>query len=481
MLFTTSCAVTVWVSVANTSPGCAGVFAMSACEPDPSGQEQHRRFSFRRRKLTTVPEPPGKDGRVFRAPTDDKSEVNGVEESVLKPKLGTERDKMDLQFMVALEIEELLPERLRRMNTKQAEHYLQTAEPRLLHSTLPQEQVFTSENVGAFSCHGIEPHPYIVDGGSSLFADLTDATLITILTRKINQDRGHVTYPYGGCERTVLFAAYDGHGERGELVAQYAMYEIQSRLHRHPDYERDIEKAIHETFVAVDTDISRRRIMQPLFSGSTACVALLRDKTLFVSNVGDSRAVLARRMPNRENQKHSTAPLAVQMPMAIDLTTDQNASCPVERDRIVKSGGFVSMPERPGLPPRIWLDPACTRIGLAMSRSLGDHALKRSGVIPNPVVTRLVLTEQDEFVIVATDGVWEFIDSQEAVGIVADFFTRGYGASEACVGLIQAAMKKWREVEGDYRDDITAIVVRVGDLWGEEEDSTIDAIAEKDK
>ena len=49
--------------------------------------------------------------------------------------------------------------------------------------------------------------------------------------------------------------------------------------------------------------------------------------------------------------------------------------------------------------------------------------------------------------------------------IVQQCFEKGLGASEACKELIRVAMKKWKEEEGDYRDDITAIVVRVDGIW----------------
>ena len=75
-----------------------------------------------------------------------------------------------------------------------------------------------------------------------------------------------------------------------------------------------------------------------------------------------------------------------------------------------------------------------------------------------------------QFFLIATDGVWEFISSEEAVSIIQSCFERGLGASDACKELIRIAMDKWKEIEGDYRDDITAIVVRVDGLWesGEE-------------
>lgn len=174
----------------------------------------------------------------------------------------------------------------------------------------------------------------------------------------------------------------------------------------------------------------------------------------------------------------------------------------------------MSAPPEEGLSARVWLDAGCTQIGLAMSRSIGDHAVlvrtplalgccendvdypRRSlaqtvGVIAQPEVVRHDITSDDRFMILATDGVWEFIPSQEAVDIVAGELE--HGAEHACRKLIQTAaerydpcgsacgptfallvaltwspsrgacwwllVNRWRQNEGDYRDDITAVVV----------------------
>ena len=152
---------------------------------------------------------------------------------------------------------------------------------------------------------------------------------------------------------------------------------------------------------------------------------------------------------------------------AIDLSIDQNPDSPGEQERIESCGGFVSPPPEEGLSARVWLDPEFTHIGLAMARSLGDHAVKSVGVISEPVVTYHDLTDDDEFMIIATDGVWEFISSEEAVEIVHKRLrvSSGGGATAACRELIETAAKRWAEHEGDYRDDITAVVVKTNELW----------------
>ena len=70
----------------------------------------------------------------------------------------------------------------------------------------------------------------------------------------------------------------------------------------------------------------------------------------------------------------------------------------------------------------------------------------------------------DLFLILASDGVWEFIDNDEAVAIVGQFYDKGLPALDACRFLIAKAALCWRKFEGDYRDDITAIVVYLPDV-----------------
>jgi len=96
-----------------------------------------------------------------------------------------------------------------------------------------------------------------------------------------------------------------------------------------------------------------------------------------------------------------------------------------------------------------------------MARSIGDNAVKKVGVIATPEVRKHVLTDDDEFMILASDGVWEFISSDDAVASVAASLQATNSATLACKRLIDAAIQQWKDNEGDYRDDITAIVMRL--------------------
>ena len=314
---------------------------------------------------------------------------------------------------------------------------------------------FPRHIVGTYSCHGIEPvFDYEGDDG-----DDQHHFKLPACAAKINQDRGGVAFPYANNSRMAIFAVYDGHGEGGEHIAQYALHEIPKRLEQHEDFLKGgFEAAFKDVFVNVDRDLTLIQDITPMYSGCTACVVLLKDKELFLANAGDSRAVMAQ----KQIQPFGPAQCVYK---SVDLTVDQNPDSPGEQERIESMGGFVSPPPEEGLSARVWLDSQFRQFGLAMSRSIGDHAVKSVGVIACPVVTHYEITPDDDFIIIATDGVWEFLSSQQAVDLVAQELENGKGSSEACQCLIEAAAAMWHEHEGDYRDDITALVVRVKELW----------------
>ena len=157
---------------------------------------------------------------------------------------------------------------------------------------------------------------------------------------------------------------------------------------------------------------------------------------------------------------------------AEDLSIDHKPDLPEERKRILAKGGTVSEGGA-GRPSRVW---AHGRIGLAMSRSLGDGECKGVGVIPDPEVLHSVSSpvakeggDGDLFVIVASDGVWEFIESVEACQLVH----KHKNATEACSALVLEAAQRWKRFEGSYRDDITAIVAFLPfleDQWPDEDE-----------
>lgn len=92
-----------------------------------------------------------------------------------------------------------------------------------------------------------------------------------------------------------------------------------------------------------------------------------------------------------------------------------------------------------------------------MSRSLGDRVASSVGVICDPEILELPLEASDKFIVIASDGVFEFISSEEAVELIVPYWKRGdyRGASEA---LAAEAQRRW-VAEADMVDDITCIVM----------------------
>ena len=71
---------------------------------------------------------------------------------------------------------------------------------------------------------------------------------------------------------------------------------------------------------------------------------------------------------------------------------------------------------------------------------------------------------RDKFIVMASDGVWEFLSSEDVAGIVNGFMEQGQDAIQAARFVIAKAAMAWRVEEGDYRDDITCIVLYLNDL-----------------
>jgi serine/threonine protein phosphatase PrpC len=137
-------------------------------------------------------------------------------------------------------------------------------------------------------------------------------------------------------------------------------------------------------------------------SGSTAVTTLIRENKLICANLGDPGAVIGRLHGNQWE--------------AIPQTIDHKPTDPSEHARVTKAGGVISpvknyAGESIG-PPRVWVKNSYPPTpGLAMTRSLGDLVGSWAGVIATPEITEHTLTPDDKFVILASDGVWEFLSN----------------------------------------------------------------------
>jgi len=258
-------------------------------------------------------------------------------------------------------------------------------------------------------------------------------------TRKINQDRALSVYPYLDDPTLALMGVFDGHGKLGEHASQFVIDHLPSNLSGQPSYGAgDRSSALKKAFVEVDNAMGKS--FDASVSGTTAVAAVMQGNKLMVANSGDSRAIIARRGANGKL-------------VAFDLTTDQKPDTPAEKARIEKLGGRVSAAAADGTPARVWHNFR----GLAMARSIGDHNAKTVGVIAEPEVTDYTFTPDDQLLIIASDGVWEFLSSQDVCDIAAQVADPTTNHNTVCDLIVKKAAESWEREEGDYRDDITCV------------------------
>ena len=121
--------------------------------------------------------------------------------------------------------------------------------------------------------------------------------------------------------------------------------------------------------------------------------------------------------------------------------------------------GPVSVPVGPC---RVWYQHCGETLGLAMSRSLGDSVVHRCGVSAEPETLEHTIDEYDEFIIIATDGVWDVLDNNQAVQMVAAYSTKSpsWNPLEASATVCKFARGRWEKLS-PMVDDITCIVVKL--------------------
>ena len=93
-----------------------------------------------------------------------------------------------------------------------------------------------------------------------------------------------------------------------------------------------------------------------------------------------------------------------------------------------------------------------------MSRSIGDSIAHSVGVIAEPEIFTFDFVGNEKFIVIASDGIWEYIDSEECIKIIKDFYENNMDAVGGLNALVKEAFKRWK-IEEDNIDDITAIVL----------------------
>ena len=92
-----------------------------------------------------------------------------------------------------------------------------------------------------------------------------------------------------------------------------------------------------------------------------------------------------------------------------------------------------------------------------MSRSLGDYVAQSVGVSPEPEINIYDISEQDRFIIIASDGVWEFLSNEDVAKLAEPFYSQGL-AEQAANAIVKEAANQWKQKE-EVIDDITCVIV----------------------
>lgn len=265
---------------------------------------------------------------------------------------------------------------------------------------------------------------------------------------KSNQDSYICLLNYLGSQNQHLFGIFDGHGFFGGQASEMAKKRLPANIEHFSGPLKLLVKdqPTRKSILISAFDKTHNEMlhsnMDSTYSGCTACLIVLLGDTLVCANVGDSRAILI-------GPSQNTA-----------LSLDHKPALKHEYERIVKAGGRVE-PCRNSLktpigPHRVWKKVGLTP-GLAMSRSLGDKAAHRIGVIAEPDVRELKIEGSDKCVVIGSDGLWEFV-SNSRIGEIAMKYEKTSDAEGACEEIIKEASNEW-EKRGPTQDDITVIVI----------------------
>jgi serine/threonine protein phosphatase PrpC len=273
-------------------------------------------------------------------------------------------------------------------------------------------------------------------------------------TSKTNQDSYFAHINFANHQDSYLFGVFDGHGFYGGEVSSFIKQRLPQLLAASPDIHSNPSRALKTSIMKTNEELLKSNL-DVKFSGSTLNVVLIQGRTLYCANVGDSRSMLARQLIDSKDPAKNGKKW-----MAIALSRDHKPDNHDESRRIYLNGGRVQAYQdengNPAGPARVWLKNQDLP-GLAMSRSLGDTVAASVGVTCEAEVASLNLTPEDKFIVLGSDGVFEFISNEEIVkiGIPSLMISDCEGVCEA---IVKEATKRWKNEE-DVIDDITALCV----------------------
>lgn len=223
----------------------------------------------------------------------------------------------------------------------------------------------------------------------------------------------------------VYLGLFDGH--KGKQAAEFCRTQLHVNIGLNKDFGGDDPSlALINGFLATDKQFNERAEDNGADPGTTAMAVLIREDTIIVANCGDAKGFLCR--SNSEEY--------------IPLCTTQRPNREDEQERIKKAGGKV-----------VWFGTWRVNGVLGVSRSIGDKTLKQIVIAePEVQITRLQYG-QDEFVVLATDGLWDVWSEAEVITFIRENL-KTKSRQEVCDALIDEAVNK-----RNSKDNVSVIIV----------------------
>ena len=279
--------------------------------------------------------------------------------------------------------------------------------------------------------------------------------------KKLNQDSFIMQRNINGILNFNIFGVLDGHGKDGHYVSQFVSRFIINSIKNNSIIKKcSTAKEIYEKIkinnykliekIFLDADIQIRKEKFDYKNSGTTCIIILHlDQKIICANVGDSRAILV--YNKTSNLKDSKI---------FPLSHDFKPNLPNERKRIFECGGIVEKTveenDKEDAFYRVYMK-GKDFPGLAMSRSIGDIDSKKIGIIPNPEFIEYNISEETKYIILGSDGIWEFMSNEEVMKIANEYYLNN-DAKGLCKCLYETSAIYWNDADC-FLDDITAIAI----------------------
>ena len=268
-------------------------------------------------------------------------------------------------------------------------------------------------------------------------------------TKKENQDTMLVFDNLMNDNSLYLFGIFDGHGDHGkniseiscEFIKEYFLRQTENNQNKELFNKENIFKAISDLVSYIKT----KTFLDLQFSGTTLNTIFIDNKNniLHCANVGDSRAI------------------AITLnDTIIPLSMDHKPDKPLEKKRIQSQGGEIDRVNWANTGPlRVWLK-GKDYPGLSISRSIGDLIVEHVGVTSEPDIKEInIYIQQIKIVVLASDGLWEFLPNERVKEIVNYYYNNNYGAKNAVHKLLNESRLLWEIKNPQGIDDISIIVI----------------------